>query len=82
LPADRIGDVVVVGDRHTVLGKAPEDHDLSLLQGGLRSHGGLAEQEVPFVLNTPLTTSYRQRASENLRNFDVFDFALNGTCIC
>ena len=34
LPADRIGDVVVVSDRHTVLGKAPEDHDLSLLEGG------------------------------------------------
>jgi phosphonoacetate hydrolase len=48
----------------------------------LRSHGGLAEQEVPFVLNTPLTPSYRQRASENLRNFDIFDFALNGTGIC
>ncbi len=78
LPADRIGDVVVVSDRHTVLGKAPEDHDLSLLEGGLRSHGGLAEQDVPFVLNTPLTPSYRQRASDNLRNFDVFDFALNG----
>jgi phosphonoacetate hydrolase len=82
LPADRIGDVVVVSDRHTVLGKAPEDHDLSLLHGGLRSHGGLAEQEVPFVLNTPLTPPYRQRASESLRNFDIFDFALNGTGIC
>jgi phosphonoacetate hydrolase len=82
LPADRIGDVVVVSDRHTVLGKAPEDHDLSLLHGGLRSHGGLAEQDVPFVLNTPLIPSYRQRASENLRNFDIFDFALNGTHIC
>ena len=80
LPADRIGDVVVVSDRHTVLGKAPEDHDLSLLEGGLRSHGGLAEQEVPFVLNTPLTIPYGQRASENLRNFDIFDFALNGIC--
>lgn len=28
LPADRIGDVVVTGDCHTVLGKAPQDHDL------------------------------------------------------
>src|SRR5262249_36464164 len=46
LPADRIGDVVVTGDRHTVLGKAPHDHDLSLLDGGLRSHGGLGEQDV------------------------------------
>lgn len=78
LPADRIGDVVVTGDRHTVLGKAPQDHDLSLLEGGLRSHGGLGEQEVPFVLNRPLRAGYQQRLGSGLRNFDIFDFALNG----
>jgi phosphonoacetate hydrolase len=81
LPADRIGDVVVVSDQCTVLGKAPEDHDLSLLDGGLRSHGGLAEQDVPFVLNTPLTMSYRQRLASPQRNFDLFDFALNGCAV-
>lgn len=78
LPADRIGDVVVTGDRHTVLGKAPQDHDLSLLEGGLRSHGGLGEQAVPFVLNAPLRAAYQQRLGSGLRNFDIFDFALNG----
>ena len=78
LPADRIGDAVVISDHRTVLGKAPEDHDLSLLDGGLRSHGGLAEQDVPFVLNTPLTVPYRQRLARPQRNFDLFDFALNG----
>jgi phosphonoacetate hydrolase len=78
LPPDRIGDVVVISDQSTVLGKVPEAHDLSLLEGGLRSHGGLAEQEVPFVLNKPLTDSYRGKLSPNLRNFDIFEFALNG----
>jgi phosphonoacetate hydrolase len=81
LPADRMGDIVVVSDHRTALGKAPEDHDLSLLEGGLRSHGGLAEQEVPFVLNTPLSLPYRQRVSSPLRNFDLFDFALNGAVV-
>lgn len=78
LPADRIGDIVVTGDRHTALGKAPQDHDLSLLEGGLRSHGGLGEQDVPFVLNRPLRAAYQQRLGPGLRNFDIFEFALNG----
>ncbi len=44
LPADRIGDIVVLGDRQTVLGKSPASHDLSALAGArLRSHGGLDE---------------------------------------
>jgi phosphonoacetate hydrolase len=78
LPPDRIGDLVVISDHCTVLGKAPEDHDLSLLEGGLRSHGGLAEQEVPFVLNTPLNDVYGRKLSPALRNFDIFEYALNG----
>jgi phosphonoacetate hydrolase len=78
LPADRVGDIVVISDRCTVLGKAPKDHDLSLLDGGLRSHGGLAEQEVPLLLNKPLHPTYSQRLAPTLRNFDLFDLALNG----
>ena len=78
LPPDRVGDVVVIGDRGTALGKSPEEHDLSLLEGGLRSHGGLAEQAVLFTLNRPLKAAYRQQLAAGLRNFDIFDFALNG----
>jgi phosphonoacetate hydrolase len=81
LPPDRMGDLVVVSDRGTVLGKAPADHDLTQLEGGLRSHGGLAEQRVPFVLSAPLRPDYLARATDparRLRNFDLFDFALNG----
>jgi phosphonoacetate hydrolase len=79
LPPDRLGELVVVGDAATALGKSPGEHDLSQLEGGLRSHGGLAEQRVPFVLSAPLTKAYRTRARAGLRNFDLFDFALNGT---
>ncbi|MGH7276994.1 MAG: phosphonoacetate hydrolase [Candidatus Rokuibacteriota bacterium] len=79
LPRDRMGDLIVVGDTHTVLGKSPEEHDLSLLEEPLRSHGGVSEQTVPFVINRPLTAEYRHRAdSPDLRNFDIFDFVLNG----
>jgi len=79
LPPDRLGDLVVISTRHTALGKAPDAHDLSQLEGGLRSHGGLSEQRVPFVLSVPVTDAYRQKAAAGLRNYDIFDFSLNGT---
>ena len=80
LPPDRVGDLVVVGTADTALGKRPEEHDLSQLDKGLRSHGGLAEQEVPFVLNAPLRPAYHQRLKQSPpRNFDLFDYLLNGT---
>jgi phosphonoacetate hydrolase len=80
LPLDREGDFAVFGDRNTVVGARREDHNLSQLAGErLRSHGGLGEQKVPFLLSRPLTPAYRQRAiDEPLHNYDIFDFALNG----
>jgi phosphonoacetate hydrolase len=80
LPIDREGDFAVFGDRESVVGARREDHDLSQLAGQrLRSHGGLAEQKVPFLLSRPLNTAYRKRAKEQpLHNYDIFDFALNG----
>lgn len=73
LPADRIGDVVVISTRHKVLGTAPEQHDLSGLDEPLRSHGGLSEQRVPMIANRKVELP----AGRRLRNFDVFDVALN-----
>jgi phosphonoacetate hydrolase len=73
LPADRIGDVVVISARHKVLGTAPELHDLSGLDEPLRSHGGLSEQRVPMIANRKVELP----AGRRLRNFDVFDVALN-----
>jgi len=80
LPPDREGDFAVFSDRATVVGARRQDHDLSALGGHrLRSHGGLGEQRVPFLLSRPLTRAYRERAETGvLRNYDIFDFALNG----
>jgi phosphonoacetate hydrolase len=73
LPADRMGDVIVVAARDTVLGTSAARHDLSGLDAPLRSHGGLSEQRVPIVLNRRT----RLNPEDRLRNFDVFDIALN-----
>ncbi|MGH7116937.1 MAG: phosphonoacetate hydrolase [Stellaceae bacterium] len=80
LPYDREADFVVLGDAATAIGAARAEHDLSGLAGHrLRSHGGHGEQRVPFILSRPLTTEHRRRAEAGgLRNFDIFDFALNG----
>jgi len=73
LPADRIGDIVVISGRHKVLGTAAEKHDLSGLDEPLRSHGGLTEQRVPMLANRKV----RLPEGHALRNFDVFAVALN-----
>ncbi len=78
LPADRIGDLTVLSGRDVVLGRSPDHHDLALLAGGLRSHGGRYEEMVPLVTSGPLTDEYLARAHADPRNFDVFDFACNG----
>jgi phosphonoacetate hydrolase len=80
LPPDREGDIVVIAARGVALGARARDHDLTQIAGArLRSHGGLAEQAVPFILSRPLNAAYAARAGEPLRNFDIFDFAINGT---
>ena len=35
---------------------------------------------MPFVINRPLDDAHRQRLARtrDLRNFDIFDYALNG----
>jgi len=81
LPADRLGDLVVMSARDVVLGRSPAYHDLKALKGGLRSHGGRYEEMVPFVISEPLNPRYAQRALGDLRNFDIFDFTLNGTSL-
>jgi phosphonoacetate hydrolase len=78
LPSDREGDFAVFSDRQTVVGARREDHDLSQLAGHrLRSHGGLGEQRVPFLVSAPLDPNWRA-AHPRLRNYDIFDAALNG----
>jgi len=72
LPPDRVGDLVVVSTFDHVLGSSPEKHDLSGLTEPLRSHGGISEQRVPFIVNRPLDT-----AIDACRNFDIFNYSLN-----
>lgn len=74
LPEDRIGDIVATSTRHVVLGAAKAAHDLSGLDAPLRSHGGLTERTVPFMVNRPTVGLDPKR---KLRNFDAFDVALN-----
>ncbi|HWH82707.1 MAG TPA: phosphonoacetate hydrolase, partial [Burkholderiaceae bacterium] len=74
LPADRIGDLVVVSERSTVIGTAQSRHDLSALDAPLRSHGGVSEQRVPLILNRRIDGL---DANRRWRNFDAFDLALN-----
>jgi phosphonoacetate hydrolase len=83
LPWDREADLAMTGDRNTVLGATAAEHDLAALAGHrLRSHGGRGEQTVPFVLSHPIDRDYRALSeSRRLRNFDIFDFALNGVVV-
>ncbi len=73
LPAERIGEVVIVSTRHKVLGTSVSRHDLSGLTEPLRSHGGVSEQKVPLIVNRKADLAGISR----LRNFDIFDIALN-----
>ena len=74
LPADRIGDIVCVSERFTVIGTSASRHDLSGLDAPLRSHGGISEQRVPLIINRKVSGL---DAARRLRNFDAFDLALN-----
>jgi phosphonoacetate hydrolase len=73
LPIDRVGDIVVISTRHKVLGTSVARHDLSGLTEPLRSHGGLTEERVPMIANRKIVLP----PGHVLRNFDVFDVALN-----
>ncbi len=79
LPEDRVGDLLVLSGRDVVIGKTPANHDLKALDGTLRSHGGRYEEMVPMVISHPLNPAYKAKASGDPRNFDIFDFVINGT---
>lgn len=72
LPGDRIGDIVMISGENICIGTSEERHDLAALKEPLRSHGGLTEQEVPFIVNRVLDLPDQP---EQLRNFDAFFYA-------
>ena len=74
LPADRIGDIVIIAGEHMTLGTSAAQHDLSGLDAPLRSHGGVAEQVVPLLCNRRLPEAAGAR---RWRNFDAFHIGLN-----
>jgi phosphonoacetate hydrolase len=80
LPADREADVVVISTANVCVGAAAADHDLSGLEGHrLRTHGGVSEAKVPFILSVPLNDEYQRKASAApLKSYQIFDFAING----
>ena len=77
LAPDRMGDIIVLSDKNTVIGTRADRHDLSGLEVPLRSHGGISEQTVPLIFNRKPGASLAAGQYPGLRNFDVFDIALN-----
>ena len=77
LPADRIGDIVMVSGENMTIGTSEHRHDLAALDVPLRSHGGLTEQEVPFIANRVLDLP----SQPVLRNFDAFFYATSAAAL-
>jgi len=80
LPADREADVVVISTANVCIGASEKDHDLSGLEGHrLRTHGGVSEAKVPFILSVPLNDEYKLKAgAATLKSYQIFEYALNG----
>lgn len=78
LPEDRMGDLVIISGENMTLGTSEERHDLAALNEPLRSHGGLTEQEVPFIVNRPLA---EMPDAPELRNFDAFYYATRAAAL-
>ncbi len=77
LPGDRIGDIVMISGENMTLGTSEHRHDLAALKEPLRSHGGLTEQEVPFIVNRRIDLP----AAPVLRNFDAFFYACTAAAV-
>ena len=77
LPADRIGDIVMISGENMTIGTSAHRHDLAALKEPLRSHGGLTEQEVPFIANRILDLP----GAPELRNFDAFFYATTAAAL-
>lgn len=77
LPADRIGDIVMISTENMTIGTSAHRHDLAALKEPLRSHGGLTEQEVPFIVNRVIDMP----GAPALRNFDAFFYACTAAAL-
>ncbi|MCV0429389.1 MAG: phosphonoacetate hydrolase [Roseibium sp.] len=77
LPGDRIGDIVMVSGENICIGTSEDRHDLAALKEPLRSHGGLTEQVVPFIVNRKIALP----DAPDLRNFDAFFYATTAAAL-
>ncbi|WP_022705527.1 phosphonoacetate hydrolase [Pseudorhodobacter ferrugineus] len=77
LPADRIGDIVMISTENMTIGTSAHRHDLAALNEPLRSHGGLTEQVVPFIVNRVIDLP----SQPVLRNFDAFFYATTAAAL-
>ncbi len=77
LPGDRIGDIVLVSGENITIGTSAHRHDLAALNEPLRSHGGLTEQVVPFIVNRVIDLP----SKPELRNFDAFYYATTAAAL-
>lgn len=71
LPLDRLGDLLVLGDRETVFGPGDEDGEIGEYDGegdethgsvDLRSHGSQHERIVPYVSNRAVSLAHNAAA--------------------
>ena len=72
LPEDRTGDIICMSSESFTIGSSESKHDLSSLKEPLRSHGGLHEREVPFIINSSKSDIKTQ---EQVYNYDAFYYA-------
>ncbi len=77
LPDDRIGDIALVSGENICIGTSESRHDLAALNEPLRSHGGLTEQVIPFIVNRVLDLP----SKPELRNFDAFYYATRAAAL-
>ena len=75
LPEDRTGDIICMSSEFMTIGSSKDKHDLSGLNEPLRSHGGLHEREVPFIINKKMS---RIDTTKQLYNYDAFYYAIMG----
>tara|TARA_B100000700_G_scaffold109743_1_gene123687 strand:- start:74 stop:1318 length:1245 start_codon:yes stop_codon:yes gene_type:complete len=75
LPKDRMGDIICMSSEYMTIGSSKEKHNLSGLNEPLRSHGGLHEREVPFIVNKKMP---QIDSNKQLYNYDAFYFAILG----
>jgi len=67
LMPERIGELVVLGDKETVFGEA--EQELEILPSSFRTHGSLHESDVPLIIYN--ASGKLPRTDQLLHNFDL-----------